>query len=77
MTLTYPITEAEASLPDTDTVFTPTDTEIRDILQLIAQIPRLTIREEAAEAVEDARVHVLALVQAEDAQDAARRILPR
>ena len=77
MTLTYPITEAEASLPDTDTAFTPMDTEIRDILQLIAQIPRLTIREEAAEAVADARVHALALVQAEDAQAVARRIPPR
>ena len=73
----YHITVAEASLQATDTVFIHMDTEIQDILRLIAQISRPTIREEAVEAVADAHVLAPAPAQAADVRDAVRRILPK
>ena len=77
----YHTTAAEASSQATGTVFIHMDTEIQDIYRLTIYITHLTIQaaeaEAEAEAVADARVHVLALVQAADVRDAVRRILPK
>ena len=74
----YHTTAAEASSQATGTVFIHMDTEIQDIYRLTTYITHLTIQAAEAEAVAeavavDARVHVLALVQAEDVRDVAKR----